>query len=274
MARYRTLLFVADIVGAPGMEALEAHLPGLIHEHSADACIVNGENAWEGKSLNQSLLQRMRKAGAQVITGGNHTWDRFQIHGLLKTEQALLRPLNYPPGCSGTGICQILMPGGQPLIVINLQGRVYMQNIDCPFRAADRELERIEREFEGRDRKPAIFIDIHAEATAEKQALARYLDGRVTAVVGTHTHVQTADERILEKGTAFLTDAGMTGCHESVIGMKTEVALKRFLMQTPQKYEEALGKPRIQGAVVRVEDGQTSALSIRRFSKPDFPRGQ
>lgn len=273
MARSRTLLFIADVVGTPGMEALETHLPGLIHEHGADACIVNGENAWEGKSLNQSLLQRMRKAGAQVITGGNHTWDRFQIHPLLKSEPGLLRPHNYPQGCSGTGVYSLVLPGGQPLVVINLQGRVYMQSIDCPFRCVEQELDRIEKESAGRERKPMVFIDFHAEATAEKRALAAFVDGRVAAVVGTHTHVQTADEQISERGTAFLTDAGMTGCHDSVIGLKTEVALRRFLSQTPHKYEEALGASRIQGVVIKVEEGSNRAQSIRRLSQPDFARG-
>lgn len=273
LARTRTLLFIADVVGTPGMEALEAFLPGLIHEHSADACIVNGENAWEGKSLNQSLLQRMRKAGAQVITGGNHTWDRFQIHPLLKAEPGLLRPHNYPEGCSGSGVTSLLLPGGQPLVVINLQGRVYMQAIDCPFRCVEKELDRLDRESANRDRKPMVFIDMHAEATAEKRALAEFVDGRAAVVVGTHTHVQTADEQISAKGTAFITDAGMTGCHDSIIGLKTEVALKRFLYQTPHKYEEALGSARIQGVVVKVEEGSNRAVSIRRVSHPDFNRG-
>ncbi len=269
-----TLLFIADVVGAPGMEAVESHLPDLKHDCSADFCIVNGENAWGGKSLNQGLLERLRKAGADVITGGNHTWDRYQIHPLLKQEQDLLRPFNYPPGCSGRGSLVKMAPGGVRVAVLNLQGRVYLPTIDCPFRAAAQEVDRLRKEAESKGWPLVIFVDFHAEATAEKMALAWHLEGKVAAVIGTHTHTQTADERLLPGGTAFLTDAGMTGCHESVIGMKTEVALRRFLYQTPHKYEEAQGQPRIQGAVIQVDPDSGRALSIRRISRPDFDRGE
>lgn len=266
------LLFVGDIVAEPGLRVLEKELPGLIHDTGADLCVANVENAWEGKSVNADILKRIRAAGVQVMTGGNHSWDRFQIHGLLRSEPGLLRPLNYPPGLAGRGWTTHLVPGLPPLVVMNVQGRVFMAPIDCPFRRMDDELESVEREVAARSRPPIILVDVHAEASAEKIALAHHLDGRVSAVVGTHTHVQSADERLLPKGTAYLTDAGMTGCHEGVIGMKAEVALRRFLLQTPHKYEAVEGPASLEAVLFTVDVASRGALSVERFRRPDFVR--
>jgi metallophosphoesterase (TIGR00282 family) len=266
------VLFVGDIVGEPGLQALERELPGLLHESGADLCVANVENAWEGKSINAEILKRVRAAGVQVMTGGNHSWDRFQIHGLLKSEPGLLRPLNYPPGLAGRGWTTHMAPGLPPIVVMNAQGRVFMAPIDCPFRRLDEELLAVEREVAARSKPPLIVVDMHAEASAEKAALALYLDGRVAAVVGTHTHVQSADERLLPKGTAFITDAGMTGCPDGVIGMKVEVALRRFLLQTPQKYEPAEGPAVLEGVLLSLDPAARRATAIERIRRPDFTR--
>lgn len=233
-------------------------------------CVANGENAWDGKSISAEQVAALRKAGVDAITGGNHTWDRYQIHGLLKSEPALLRPFNYPPGLSGRGWTVVQKPGLPPVAVLNLQGRVFMSPIDCPFRAADEALERISRDTKGR--APLVMVDFHAEASAEKVAMAHYLDGRACLLVGTHTHVQTADERIFPKGLGYLTDAGMSGCHDSVIGLKTEVALRRFLTQTPQRYESAQGEGRLQGLLATVDPTSRRATALKRICLPDFPR--
>lgn len=265
------ILFVGDVVGEPGLVALERELPNLLHDCGADLCVANAENAWEGKSVNAEIIKRLRAAGVQVMTGGNHTWDRYQIHGLLKSEPGLLRPLNYPRGLAGRGWTRHMAPGLPPLVVMNVQGRVFMAPIDCPFRRLEEELEAVEREAE-RSQPPLILVDVHAEASAEKIALARFVDGRVAAVVGTHTHVQSADERLLPGGTAFITDAGMTGCHEGVIGMKTEVAMRRFLYQTPQKYESAEGPAVLEGVLLTLDTATRKARSIERIRRPDFVR--
>lgn len=269
MARTRPvrILFIADVVGEPGLEALEKLLPELKHEHGSDMVIANGENAWDGKSLNADILKRIKSAGVDVITGGNHTWDRYQIHGLLKTEPGLIRPLNYPPGLAGKGWTTHLLPGLPPVVVMNVQGRVFMPIIDCPFRAMDYELQHVEREVTARSRPPIIFVDMHAEASAEKIAMSWYLDGRASVLVGTHTHVQTSDERILPGGLATITDAGMSGCHDSVIGMKKEVAIRRFLLQTPQKYESAKGPGQLEGVLVEVDPQERRAVRIERIRR-------
>ncbi|MFA7330130.1 MAG: TIGR00282 family metallophosphoesterase [Candidatus Delongbacteria bacterium] len=276
------ILFVGDVVGESGLKAVERELPNLLHEHGVDLCVANVENAWEGKSVSAEILKRLRTAGVRVFTGGNHTWDRFQIHNLLKNEPGLLRPLNYPrisdpegtkwaSPLAGCGWTAHMAPDLPPLVVMNVQGRVFMSPIDCPFRRMDEELAALARMAE-RTQPPLILVDVHAEASAEKIALARYLDGRVAAVVGTHTHVQSADERLLPGGTAFLTDAGMTGCHEGVIGMKTEVALRRFLLQTPQKYESVEGPAQLEGVLLTLDTATRKARAIERIRRPDFVR--
>jgi 2',3'-cyclic-nucleotide 2'-phosphodiesterase len=236
-------------------------------------CIANGENAWDGKSISAEQVQTLRRAGVDVITGGNHTWDRWQIHGLLKGEPTVLRPFNYPPGLAGRGWTTVLKPGLPPVVVLNLQGRVFLPAIDCPFRGADEALAQIETQVGARGPAPLIVVDLHAEATAEKVAMAQHLDGRACLLVGTHTHVQTADERIFPKGLGYLTDAGMTGCHESVIGLRSEVALRRFLLQTPQRYESAEGEGRLQGLLATVDPQSRRTLALRRICEPDFRRG-
>jgi 2',3'-cyclic-nucleotide 2'-phosphodiesterase len=272
--RTLNVLFIADIVAEPGVQAVEKNLENILHEHSIDLCIANGENAWDGKSISNDILQRLRKSGVDIFTGGNHTWDRYQIHGLLKSEPGLIRPLNYPPGLSGKGWTSQMISGFPPIVVMNIQGRVFMQSIDCPFRGMDRELERVNNEFAGRTKAPIIIVDFHAEASAEKMAMAWHLDGRVSALFGTHTHVQTADEQIFPKGMGFISDAGMTGSHESVIGMKKEIALHRFLLQTPHRYEAAKEDVRIQAVAVKIDPKSHQTISIERVNLPDFKRKQ
>lgn len=264
---------MADLVGDPGVEALVRHLPALLHEHDIRVCIANGENAWDGKSISAEQVKSLRAAGVDAITSGNHIWDRYQIHGLLKSEPALIRPHNYPPGLGGRGWTTVMKPGLPPVTVLNLQGRVFMPPIDCPFRGADAALDQIDREVAAKGRSPLIVVDFHAEASAEKVAMAHYLDGRASLLVGTHTHVQTADERIFPKGLGYLTDAGMTGDHDSVIGLKTDVALRRFLLQTPQRYESAKGgEGRVQGLLATLDPKSRRAVALRRVCVPDFAR--
>ena len=229
------ILFIGDIIGKPGQEMVQMWLPGLEKKYNA------------------------------VITGGNHTWDKHQSQDYLKAEPRSLRPLNYPKGTYGNGY-HIAETNKGKVGVINLQGRSFMADIDCPFRTADWIVNKIRQETK------VIFIDFHAEATAEKIALFSYLDGKISALVGTHTHVQTADERISEKGTAFITDAGMTGPYDSVIGMKTEAAINRFLYSTPQKYQTASENRHLCGVFIQVDSENGSALEIERIIIPEFDK--
>ena len=253
------ILFIADIVGKAGLDIAKAHLGVLKDRHHVHLTIANGENGAAGKGLNQSVARAFFDMGVDVITSGNHIWNRFKFYPTLDDQPRILRPLNYPPGCPGHGSCVIEVEENA-VGVINLQGRSFMYNIDCPFRAAEAEIDRLKA---GGVR--ILFVDFHAEATAEKVALGWHLDGKISALVGTHTHVQTADERILPRGTAYITDAGMTGAFDSVIGMDTEVAIKRFMTQLPSHYKEAGGDPMLCGVVVSVDTVTARATAIRRL---------
>lgn len=257
------ILFIGDIVGKPGQEIVQTWLPKLIDKYKADFVIANGENISDGKGCTEKEGKALFDLGVHVVTGGNHTWDKHQAQDYLKKEARVLRPLNYPRGTYGNGYYVADTEKGK-IAVVNLQGRSFMPMIDCPFRSADWVFQKLNNEA------GVIFVDFHAEATAEKIAMANYLDGKVSAVIGTHTHVQTSDERIFPKGTAFITDAGMTGPYDSVIGMKVQPALNRFLYQTPQKYETADGDLHICGVFLKVDSENGKAKFIERIFFPDF----
>lgn len=256
------ILFVADIVGKPGMEITAKLLPGLMEQHRVDFCIANGENACEGKGLTAKLARQFFALGINAITSGNHIWDNRDIHEMLKTDHRILRPANYPEGNLGKGSTVVKNDNGLNLGVLNLQGRTFMFQIDCPFRKAAEQIRVLEKKTK------LIFVDFHAEASAEKLALAWHLDGKVTAVVGTHTHVPTADERLLENGTAYITDAGMTGPFDSVIGMKREAAIKRFMYQTPVRYKPATENLKFCSVLITADRSTGRATGIERIMLP------
>jgi len=255
------VLHIGDVVGKPGRRTLRELLPGLIEEHAPELVIVNGENIAGGTGITASTAEELFTAGADCITTGNHVWAQREAYELVEKDSRVLRPANYPPGTPGGGA--IVLParrGDVPVGVINLCGRVFMRELDCPFRGADAILEWL------REETPVVIVDFHAEATSEKQALGRHLDGRVSAVVGTHTHVQTADERVLPGGTAYVTDVGMTGPSESIIGVEVEPVLKRFIMQIPARFKPPRSGPTILcGAAVDIDPATGRAWTIRRI---------
>ena len=257
------LLFIGDIVGKPGLDLVQTWLPSLIQKYKADFVIANGENASGGKGCTAKEGKILFELGVHVITGGNHTWDKRQSQDYLKEEPRSLRPLNYPRGTYGNGYYIAETKKGK-IAVINLQGRTFMATIDCPFRASDWVLNKIKNETN------LIFVDFHAEATAEKIAMAHYLDGKVSALVGTHTHTQTADERIFPKGMGYITDVGMTGPYESIIGMKIVPALNRFLYQTPQKYEAAENDSHLCGMLFKIDTETGKTIELERILFPEF----
>lgn len=230
------LLFIGDIVGKAGRKILSEQLDRLIDRHYVDLVVANGENAAAGYGLTVPVLKELFNAGVDVVTSGNHIWDKREIYPALEQEERLLRPANYPSGLPGRGTGVYETAAGVKVGVINLEGRVFMKNLECPFRMADELVAELRRST------AIIFVDFHAEATSEKQALGYYLDGRVSAVVGTHTHVQTADEKILAAGTGYLTDVGMSGSQDAIIGNQKEAALDRFLTQLPVRLEVAKKK--------------------------------
>lgn len=255
------ILFIGDIVGRPGRHLVRDALPGLVDSHMIDLVVANSENAAAGFGLTVDVVSELFNMGVDVMTTGNHVWDKRDGLVCLDQEPALLRPANYPSGAPGQGYGIYKTAAGVPVAVVNLEGRVFMGELDCPFRKADSILEEL-----GSDHK-VIFVDFHAEATSEKGALAAYLDGRVSAVVGTHTHVQTADERVLPGGTAFITDAGMTGARDSVIGIRKELSIQRFMTQMPVRYEIAKKDPVLCGVVVDVDEITGQARQIERVMK-------
>ncbi len=264
-----TILFIGDVVGKPGLQIASHLLKGLITKHSVDFVICNGENTHNGKGMSREALHQLKEAGVDVITGGNHTWNNFNFFETLKSEPSVLRPLNYPKGVYGRGFGIYTVGNGLcDIAVVNLQGRTFMATIDCPFRTADWVIKQV------KDKVTCIVVDMHAEATAEKIALAWYLDGRVSAVIGTHTHVQTADERILPKGTGYCSDAGMTGPYESVIGMHIKSATDRFLYQTPHKYECAENDVHFSAILLQLDTETGATTGISRIFYPDFNRGE
>ncbi|MBI3047323.1 MAG: TIGR00282 family metallophosphoesterase [Acidobacteria bacterium] len=262
------ILFIGDIVGRPGRELVRKGLRALVEHHSVDLVIANVENAAAGFGLTKDLGDAILESGVDVMTSGNHIWDKKEVLEYIPLEPRLLRPANYPAGVPGRGTYVAQTGDGRAVGVINVMGRVFMMHIDDPFMVVLREIEAI------RHRARVIIVDFHAEATSEKTAMGWHLDGKVTAVIGTHTHVQTADERVLPNGTAYLTDAGMTGPHDSIIGMEKEPTLARFLTAMPVKFEPAAGNPRLNGAVVEADDKTGRATRITRISYSEVELAQ
>lgn len=255
------ILFLGDVVGRIARRAIRQDLRPLRKRLAIDFTIANGENAAGGKGIDPDSTEELLDAGVDVITTGNHVWQHRSIVPLLERESRLIRPANFPPGNAGRGWTIVKSKDGVEVAVVNLIGRAFMGSFDCPFRAADQILE------EARSRAKVVFVDMHAEATAEKVAMGWYLAGRVAAVVGSHTHVQTADERVLPGGTAYLTDAGMCGPVDSVIGMRREEVLERFLTQRPVRFDVAKGDAVLQGAVIDVDAETGRAKEITRLQE-------
>ena len=253
------LLFVGDVVGRAGRQILAQRLPSLVDRYMVDLVVANAENAAAGYGLTQPVMKELYEAGADVLTSGNHIWDKKEIIEVLKKDKRLLRPHNYPQGLAGQGYGLYETAGGIPVAVINLEGRVFMKNLDCPFLSADQILDKI------RGQAKIILVDFHAEATSEKQALGYYLAGRVSAVVGTHTHVQTADEKILSGGTGYLTDVGMSGAQDAIIGNQKDAALQRFLTQMPVKLEVAKKDPLLCAVLLTLDEESGRCTSIQRL---------
>jgi metallophosphoesterase (TIGR00282 family) len=257
------ILFVADVVGRPGRQAIEGRLPELREELGADCCILNGENLADGVGITPRLAERMLRAGADAITLGNHTWRRAEIAPYLARSQRVVRPANLAAATPGRGLAVVPAADGTPVAVLNVLGSLFLEPARSMWELIDELVE------EAHAATPVIVVDVHAEATSEKVALARWLDGRVTAVLGTHTHVQTADARVLPGGTATITDAGMTGPHDSVIGVAVPLAIERMRTGMPVRFETASGDVRIEGALVTCgADGRASAITPVRVSYP------
>ncbi len=254
------LLFIGDIVGRPGRDMVQKGLGALVEHYDIDCTIANAENSAAGFGITRDIGAALLDWGVDVMTSGNHIWDKKEVLEYIGGEPRLLRPANYPAGVPGRGSYVAQTRDGRSVGVINVMGRVFMTPIDDPFAVVLREIEAI------RHRTRIIFVDMHAEATSEKIAMGWHLDGKVTAVVGTHTHVQSADERILPNGTAYMTDAGMTGPHDSIIGMEREPSLARFLNGMPSRFEPASANPRLNGAVVEADDKTGRARKITRIS--------
>ncbi|MDO9465228.1 MAG: TIGR00282 family metallophosphoesterase [bacterium] len=255
------ILFIGDVVGKAGRCAIEKLVPTLLNTNSIDVCIANGENAAGGVGITRKISDQLFSYGIDIITSGNHIWSNKDILSALDTDERILRPANYPDGVKGIGSTTFKSKKGYIIGIINLMGRVFMKPLDCPFKVAEREMEKLKK------KTMVNIIDFHAEATSEKIALGRYLDGKVTAVVGTHTHVQTADEKIFPKGTAYITDAGMTGPHDSIIGAKKDSVFQRFLTQVPVKIEAASEDIWLHGVTIEADYDSGRALSIERISK-------
>ena len=253
------VLFIGDIFGEPGRRALARAVPRLVAQRQIDIVIGNGENAAGGFGITPELAEELFDLGLSVITTGNHAWDKKEILDFFPREPRLLRPANYPSGVPGNGSVVVESAGGEQLGVLQLMGRAYMPTLDCPFQVAKKELAALKK------RTAAVIVDMHAEATSEKMAMGHYLDGEVVAVVGTHTHVQTADDQILPKGTAYLTDIGMTGPLHSVIGVKKELAIEKFLTGMPRRFEVASGPSVFCAVLLELDARLGKALSIERI---------
>jgi metallophosphoesterase (TIGR00282 family) len=261
MTKPLTIICVGDVFGEPGRRAVQMLLPKLKKQHEADLAVVNVENSASGFGVTPLIARTFLEQGVDVMTSGNHIWDKKEIIEYIGKENLLLRPANYPPGTPGAGSI-VVKAGPHKVAVLNLMGRVFLPQLDCPFRKADEELERLRAET------PIIVVDMHAEATSESQAMGWHLDGRVSVVVGTHRHVQTADERLMPKGTAYITDLGLTGPTDSVIGVEPELALARFISGMPNRFEPAKGPAMLQGVVIRIDPETGRGLSIERLRVP------
>jgi metallophosphoesterase (TIGR00282 family) len=248
------LLFVGDVFGKPGRDALMRWLPGFCEERAVDFVIVNGENAANGAGITSKIALRMLAGGVDVITTGNHVWRQKEVYAFLTADDRIVRPANYPEGAPGRGLTVRPTAGGEEVAVINLAGELFLQTGMSPFRIVDRLVESAQQLAE------TIVVDLHAEATSEKVAMGYYLDGRVTAVVGTHTHVQTSDARVLPGGTAYMTDVGMTGPRDSVIGVRADIILRRFTTELPQQFEVGEGPVRLDAALIIAEGGRATAV--------------
>ena len=255
------ILMVGDVFGEPGRAALARLLPRLRQEHAIDFCVVNVENAAGGFGVTPPMARQFLAEGADVMTSGNHVWDKREIVEYIAKENLLLRPANFPLGTPGVGHVTVKC-GPHKVAVLNLMGRVFMLPIDCPFRKADEVVPELRKDT------PIVLVDMHCEATSESQAMGWYLDGRVSAVVGTHRHVQTADERVLPGGTAYITDLGMTGPTDGVIGVDRDLILQKFLQQMPVRFEPAKGPAALHGAVIVVDPDSGRASDIRRLRIP------
>jgi metallophosphoesterase (TIGR00282 family) len=254
------VLFIGDIIGKPGRRAVRELLPQIVADHAIDCVIANCENAAAGFGVTRDIVDELLQSHIDVLTSGNHIWDKKEVMNFIGDFPNLLRPANYPEGTPGCGSVVIPTRSGNKVAVINLIGRVFMQPYDCPFRVAEREIEKVRR------KTAIIIVDFHAEATSEKRTLGWFLDGRVSAVLGTHTHVQTADEAILTKGTSYISDVGMTGPFDSVIGIRKEEILERFLTQIPNKFDVAKGDVRLQGVVLDIDEQNGKSRSIARHN--------
>ncbi len=255
------ILFIGDVVGKPGRKYLQSHLPELKKKQRIDFIIANGENAAGGAGMTENVFIELRSMGIDLVTGGNHIWDRQDIFNFIDREPRMIRPANYPvdttPGLGSVVIERV--KGKSRLAVINLIGRIFMKPVDCPFRAADREIASL------KDKAELIIVDFHAEATSEKQAMGWYLDGQVSAVVGTHSHVQTADQRILPGGTAYISDVGMAGLYDAILGVDKGGPLKRFLTQLPHKLSISEGKIVFNAVIIEINDASGEAVTIERI---------
>lgn len=260
------ILFIGDVVGSPGRNMVKKYLPKLKQKYHPQLTVINGENAAGGKGITAEIAKTLFELGAQVITLGNHTWDQKGIGDYLAENSNIIRPANYPEGTPGYGYT-IVNVNEYHIGIINLQGRTYLPALDCPFRKADQIIEEIKKVT------PIILVDFHAEATSEKQAMGWYLDGRVSAVVGTHTHVQTADERILPQKTAYISDVGMTGPRNGILGMNKESVLYRFLTAMPARFEvDKGGNDQLNGVFIEVDPKHGTALQIERIQiNEDLP---
>lgn len=255
------ILFIGDIVGRPGRRAIERWLPELRERHAADVVVANAENSAGGLGATPEILEELHQCGVDAFTMGNHTWRKRSIIAALEGMEGLVRPANYPEGTPGRGAAVVRLADGRKLGLLNLIGRVFMEPFECPFARALRALEAL------REETPAVLVDMHAEATAEKVAMGWHLDGLCSAVIGTHTHVQTADERILPQGTAYLTDAGMTGPRDSVIGVEYPLIVEKFLTGMPREFRVARGPVMLSGVAIVVDDATGRALRIERIQR-------
>ncbi|MCA9499584.1 MAG: TIGR00282 family metallophosphoesterase [Nitrospirales bacterium] len=253
------VLFIGDIMGEPGRRVILKHLSKVIQEYQIDLVIGNGENAAGGFGITREVAEDLFDLGLSIITLGNHAWDKREALEYLQKEQRVIRPANYPDGVPGKGTCVVETIQGERLGILQLMGRVFMPMVDCPFRVAERELAQLTTQTH------CILVDMHAETTSEKMAMGYFLDGKVSAVLGTHTHVQTADEQILPQGTGYLTDVGMTGPVQSVIGMKPNLVIQKFLTQLPKRFEVATGPSVLSAAVLNLHSSTGKTTHITRL---------